>query len=177
MPGVRQRNASPHPDFQVPLKVTQFWKLVAQGSEDSCWEWLGDLDKDGYGVYFWQGKRIGAHQLALSFFSGEKKSPGFDTCHSCDNPKCCNPKHLRFDTRKSNVADMIRRGRSNPALKITDAEVKEIRIRRANGARQIDLAKDYGISDGLVSEIVRGLKRKNAGGPIETTKQIIRKAA
>ena len=177
MAGIRSVNKDPHPEFFQALKVTQFWQLVAKNAEDKCWEWQGNLDKDGYGTYYWEGKNTGSHQLALSFTTGEKRSPGFDTCHSCDNPKCCNPRHLRFDTRKSNVADMINRGRANYSTKLTDTEVVEMRVRRANGARQIDLARDYGVSDGMVSEIVRGLKRKDAGGPIEKNKQIIRKAA
>lgn len=31
--------------------------------------------------------------------------------HSCDNPPCCNPKHLILGTQGQNVADMIARGR------------------------------------------------------------------
>lgn len=31
--------------------------------------------------------------------------------HSCDNPKCCNPGHLRAVPQAENVADMIRKGR------------------------------------------------------------------
>lgn len=130
--------------------------------------WTGDTDRNGYGVFVWHGKRIGAHEAALSFTSGEVRLPQLETCHSCDNPICCNPAHLRFDTRLSNVRDMHDRGRARRARKMTDADVVLIRERRAAGARQKDLAEQFGITDGLVSMIVRGVRWPESGGPIES---------
>lgn len=43
-----------------------------------------------------------------------------------------------------------------------------MRERRASGARQKDLAENYGITDGQVSMIVRGIRWPNVGGPIQT---------
>lgn len=166
--GARRRhvNADPHPDLIDAIAVTRFWTLIDQSSD--CWEWQGDLDKDGYGVFFWKGRKFGAHQLALSFTSGEMKLPGLDTCHSCDNPACCNPDHIRFDTRRSNVADMHKRGRAvSPAARLTAEQVVTIRERRAHGATQKTLAEQFGLSPAYVSEIVRGITWKDAGGPIQ----------
>lgn len=170
----RRRTAvDPHPDLMEAVTVTRFWSLVEALDGDMCWPWQGDRDTGGYGVFMYHGKKHGAHQLALSFATGEKRGT-LDTCHSCDNPSCCNPAHLRFDTRAANIADMDARGRRVNTGKLTAEQVREMRERRANGARQIDLARDYGVTDGLVSQIVRGKKWASAGGPIETERRYIR---
>lgn len=153
-----------------PQVVSRFWQLVNIRADDECWHWLG-YREEGYGKFYIEGRMVGAHELALSFSSGEKRPEGFDTCHSCDNPICVNPLHLRFDTRQSNVDDMFERGRSttgeaSPNAKLTVDLVWLIRTRRANGARQKDLAEQYGMSAAYISEIVNGLVWQHAGGPI-----------
>lgn len=166
----RCMSPDPHPELAEAVTVSRFWRLVDMGGPDECWKWLGDVNRDNYGVFTYHGRRHGAHELALSFTTGEMRLANLDTCHSCDNPPCVNPSHLRFDTRASNVADMVKRGRANNApAKLTEAEVVLMRERRAAGARQADLAAQFGVGDGLVSMIVRGLRWAEAGGPIQTT--------
>jgi hypothetical protein len=154
--------------------VTEFWRTVSILGEDECWSWMGYLNEDGYGEFFFAGKMRGAHELAVTFTTGEVKDPRLDTCHSGDNPPCCNPRRLRFGTRLENVADMIKRGRvragsAHPFAKLTAAAVVEIRVRRANGATQKTLAADYGVSDAYISTIVNGLTWVRVGGPITGT--------
>lgn len=157
----------PAPEFAEAVQVTRFWALV--NTTGDCWEWQGDKNRDGYGVFSWNGRRYGAHRLALSFATGESMGTGLETCHACDNPGCCNPDHLRFDTRMSNVREMHDRGRSVcPSARLTESDVRTIRTRRSHGAPQKILARDYGLSAAYVSEIVRGLTWKDAGGPIQS---------
>lgn len=154
------------------MEITRFWFNVAPENEDGCRPWIGDTFGDGYGLFTWRGRRFPAHELALTFATGEIRDETLDTCHSCNVPLCCNPAHLRFDTRKSNVADCISAGRHpwqgerNPSAKLTKGDVETMRNRRANGARVKDLADHYGVTNGLVSEICRGLRWRTAGGPI-----------
>ena len=166
-PTTRKVSADPHRSLIEAVTVSRFWRLVDIGDPGECWPWLGSLSK-GYGEFFY-GERIRpAHELALSFSTGEVRLSNLDTCHSCDNPPCCNPSHLRFDTRQGNVNDMIERGRAvMSGRKLTDEEIITIRERRANGARQKDLASQFGVSDGLISMVVRGLRWPNLPGPIE----------
>lgn len=173
----RNPNARSTPSLRDAVDVTRFWNLVNRQSGDECWEWLGDVDRGGYGIFSWHGLRTGAHELALSFTTGEKRRHGLDTCHSCDHPSCVNPAHLRFDTRKSNVADMHERGRGARSGRLSDDDVLLIRQRRAAGARQKDLAEQFGVSDGQISMIVRGIRWPEVGGPIETKRNQYRKAS
>lgn len=155
-------------EMQDAKAVTRFWRSVdSRNGNDKCWPWLGYKDGDGYGLFYYRGRMRPAHELALTFTTGEVRLRNLDTCHSCDNPPCVNPAHLRFDTRLSNVRDMVERGRAaiNPQ-KLTAEMVRELRERHAAGAMQKTLASQYGISTGEASMIVRGLRWKSAGGPI-----------
>lgn len=84
--------------------------------------------------------------------------------HACDNRPCCNPAHLFEGTQKDNIADMIAKGRGNlqkgaqrgeknPRAKITRAQAEE--IRKIKGERQSDIGARYGITQGVVSKIIR----------------------
>ncbi|MDN5931328.1 MAG: hypothetical protein L0I24_09745 [Pseudonocardia sp.] len=150
---------------------------VDRRAPDECWPWTG-YSEDGYGRFLLDGRMIGAHELAVSFTTGERRLPELETCHSCNNPPCCNPAHLRFDTRQGNVDDMVRSGRNHKfPRRLDDATVRLIRERRAAGACQDDLAARYGVSASYISYLVTGLKRLDAGGPIDTTRQYRRKSA
>lgn len=49
---------------------------------------------------------------------------------------------------------------------LTDEQVRLIRIRRANGMNQYDLAFDFRVAQSTISQIVTGKRRIDAGGPI-----------
>lgn len=155
----------------VVTRVTEFWANVNRGREWDCWPWTG-YQEDGYGRFFWEGRMFGAHELALTFTTGERRTPGLDTCHSCNKPICCNPNHLRFDTRASNVADMVAAGTvRNGSTRLDAARVELIRERYSRGASQHRLALDFEVSEPMISAIVRGRRWPKAGGPITTERK------
>lgn len=159
--------------YATEAKVTEFWRHVdATAGDDACWEWLGYKEK-GYGRFYYRNRMRMAHDLALSFTTGEARLRNWDTCHSCDNPSCCNPAHLRFDVRQGNVRDMTSRGRQargerNGQASLSDEDVVNIRRRRAAGAKQSNLAEEYGLTPSAVSMIVRGERWTHVGGPISS---------
>lgn len=178
IPARRSVNRDPAPDLVQAIALSRFWRSIDIRSDEECWPWTGDLSKDGYGTFFYLGRMWGAHELALSFTTGEKRHPDLDTCHECDNPPCCNPGHLRFGTRQSNVDEMRERDRNvygsrSRFTKLTESQVLMIRERRALGARQNDLARDFEISVAAVTAIVHGRTWRHVGGPI-TNRQIAR---
>ncbi len=155
-------------------RVTAFWMQVERRGGDECWLWTGYVDK-GYGRCFDGRRMVGAHELAVTYTTGERRLPELDTCHSCHVPLCCNPRHLRFDTRQSNVDDAIRagrhtRGERNGHSRLTEDDVIAIRRRTAAGAIGSDLARQYGVSGASISFIIHGQRWAHAAGPIQPTK-------
>lgn len=91
----------------------RFWIKIQKGERDECWPWLFYKNKAGYGGFSIRNVFYLANRLAWSIENG-RIPDGLDILHSCDNPACCNPSHLRAGTHKENMQDMSVRGRSGP---------------------------------------------------------------
>lgn len=96
---------------------SRFWAYVVTADrtgKGDCWCWVGPKDKDGYGHFsigpHKEAKRIRAHRFSYTLHYGAIPE-GLSILHNCDNPPCCNPRHLKIGTAADNHADCIRRGR------------------------------------------------------------------
>lgn len=87
-----------------------FWQKVVKGAEGECWGWTGAKVRAGYGVHWANGKHVKAHRYSYVLHYGAIPD-GMGVLHSCDNPQCSNPAHLRAGSQKDNVADAIARNR------------------------------------------------------------------
>lgn len=144
--------------------VERFWSKVQRS--DGCWIWIGPTGRGGYGVFSpMTGKNVRAHRYSYELERGEI-GPGLLVIHSCDNPPCVNPAHLRAGTAKDNSRDMVMRGRSlvgdrNPSrahpekqvrgerqhkAKLTEEKVRMARALEAGGLRRADIARAIGVS-------------------------------
>src|SRR5712675_1429552 len=87
-------------------------KLVVrlQRGPNECWEWDGYCNPLGYSQIGFEGRTWAGHRLFYTFFKGEIP-PGLKVLHSCDNRKCCNPRHLSLGTQQDNLEDMRKKGR------------------------------------------------------------------
>lgn len=142
----------------------KFWNRIAAPDQRGCMNWTGYQHKDGYGALSYQRRYWLTHRLAWLLTHGDIPE-GFCVCHSCDNRLCCNPDHLFLGSHADNMGDMKRKGRRlrvntgerNGRAKVTAEQVSEIRASySAGGARQVDLAAKFGLSQGMISAIVRG---------------------
>lgn len=88
-------------------------RIDRSGGPDSCWEWQGADNGAGYGYVRIGSKAFLAHRLAYASVHGPIPD-GLLVLHSCDNRRCCNPRHLRAGTYADNMRDAIERGRWVP---------------------------------------------------------------
>ena len=153
IPGHHRRGAYP------PLE-DRFQARVDVRGPDECWDWTAGRVPAGYGA-IWDnaiGRHRHAHRLAWELANGPIPE-GMFICHYCDNPPCCNPAHLFLGTQAENDADRTQKGRSSRGTRHRDAKltpdaVREIRRRFALGMRQVDLAREFGVSSGTMSAVV-----------------------
>lgn len=139
----------------------RFWSKVDRSAgPDACWPWTASLIK-GYGHFgkVVDGKWVDrkSHREAYELVNGPIPAWA-SVLHSCDNPPCSNPAHLRLGSVSDNAADRVARGRGcvgvkNGRARVTPEQVAEI---RASSDRQVDLAARYGLSQTHVSRIKRG---------------------
>jgi len=88
-----------------------------------CLEWQGATRKGkapkfGYGhmqTYRYGNKRQTeyVHRIAYQEFIGEIPNEML-VMHTCDNPKCCNPDHLKLGSQAENMKDCRDKGRLRP---------------------------------------------------------------
>ncbi len=73
-----------------------------------CWEWQGSRNYDGYGDIYWNGRVFRTHRASYELHC-EPIPEGMWILHSCHNPPCCNPQHLRIGTHLENIQDRMDR--------------------------------------------------------------------
>lgn len=142
--------------------MDRFMRGVAFGASE-CWYWRGSINRLGYGVLPAMGESK-AHRVAYRLFKGEIPD-GMLVMHTCDTRCCVNPEHLVVGTQADNMRDMASKGRGhskgcqgsrNPMAKLTEEKVAEIRLRKRDGAKQIELAREFCVSPMTISRVVRG---------------------
>jgi hypothetical protein len=69
---------------------------------DTCWNWTGHLDTNGYGQIRVAGKKPMVHAFGWNTFVGPIE-PGLELDHLCRNRRCVNPDHLEPVTRQVNL--------------------------------------------------------------------------
>ena len=128
--------------YQTDLPA-RFWERVQRGSSQICWLWQG-RESAKYGHFNLNRESHYAHRVAYELTYGLILLPLY-VCHRCDNPPCCNPRHLFLGTSQDNMEDCIRKGRhscgerprgeQHANAKLTTEQVQEI--------RRLSLAGDY----------------------------------
>lgn len=94
------------------LDVEAFNAKVQRGRDDECWPFMGArVPAGGYGRFRLNKRLVAAHRVAYMLAYGNIPL-GLDVMHHCDNPPCCNPRHLKAATTKENLDDMRRKGRA-----------------------------------------------------------------
>ena len=161
--------------FNNPIE--SFWAKVVKGeNENDCWSWTAQTTRFGYGRIRYKGKKVQAHQLSFFIHNGFWAKPM--VLHSCDNPICCNPLHLRQGTAKENAKDMLERHpnykllengcfTTNQAIFVMPYEQKEKSYKSVNVRLVYKKTKTSESLSGIISTQfgfvkINGLKSSNA---------------
>lgn len=138
----------------------RFWAKVTK--TPSCWLWTGRKDPRDYG-YYGHGASTSpvgqtrAHRIAYCLHYDCFLDSTDVLLHSCDNPSCINPNHLRIGSQSANLKDMHSKGRGVGGPNLTKVEVTYLKERYAQGDITVEkLAKEFGRSYNAVGGVISG---------------------
>ena len=99
------------PSMHPPFRERWERSFIKRG-DDECWPWTGTTTPAGYGQISVSGrKRTMATRVSWEIHHGTTWPAGLLALHSCDNPGCVNPRHIRPGTQRENIHDCLERGR------------------------------------------------------------------
>lgn len=143
--------------------LDRLWFGIDKLPGEGCWLWSRCKTKAGYGVLRVKiaprkYRNIYVHRLVFKIVTGVDPA-GNNLCHHCDNPPCCNPKHLFLGTQMENIKDMMAkgRGRNHDGLAAAIPKWKEMRLSRnrdAVGSHDVQLIREMWASRLFLREFI-----------------------
>lgn len=167
--------------------IDRFWSRVAISGDDECWNWTAGKNGVGYGVFYCDtgsGRRaMLSHRFSLGVSLKKDLPRELFVLHSCDNPACVNPHHLRLGTQKENMRDAVIRNRmSKPPLNahyrkanyikgedvwnqsLTEPEVREIWRLHLAGQNNTQISAAVGHPVHVIADVCRGRSWRHLDG-------------
>jgi hypothetical protein len=139
--------------------LIRFWSKVTNPGnwdETECFIWNSNVDKNGYGRFYYNYKEYKAHRFIYERYIGPIPD-GMLVCHQCNITSCVNPKHLYLDSHKGNMEYMSKCGRNgNSILRIIDVLTILENIDNGIYTSVTQIMNDYGVSRGTIHCILSG---------------------
>lgn len=168
--------------------LVRYFSFIEVRGPSDCWFWTGASDRDGPGTghgSFNPGKADTgrSHRIAYQLFKGPTPKH-LDVCHSCDQPKCCNPAHLWLGTRGDNNRDARRKGRSRtiPPARHLRAKGERVHTAKLTPEKALEifssketspvLAARFGVSDNTIRAIKAGVSWSHVTGRYHRTRKV-----
>ncbi len=147
-------------DILSPSLLFRFHDKYIRRGDNECWEWCASRTPLGYG-------RIGVtdplsgehrneygHRLAFLINAQTDIPAGMVVMHTCDNPSCCNPKHLRLGTSSDNAFDRERKGRRLYGVELTDLDIAVIIRWYQNGMSTYAIGKEFVLDPSRIRSVL-----------------------
>lgn len=137
--------------YGIDRAAAHLARRIEAGGPDDCWPFKCTASYR-YGNLCLGYRQLYAHRIAWAL--AHKRDPGkMLVCHTCDNPRCCNPAHLFLGTDADNMRDMHAKGRAVQVSLLTREQA--IAIRDDQRPHSV-IAAEYGVTAGHVSNIKIG---------------------
>lgn len=108
---LKRRGFHTHKRYCGRTIAEYFWKRVDKRGDAECWPWTGSRKPRGYGHIHFKRRDHNAHRVAYELHHGKPPPAHMEVMHTCDNPPCVNPAHLRLGTHTDNMRDAKAKGR------------------------------------------------------------------
>jgi len=140
----------------------RFMDSFDAADSERCWEWTGTKNNLGYPLFSYHGRMISATKTAYTLYYKRNIPKTWVVSHTCDSASCVNPDHLYITSRSDLTKEQYRsgqrkipdqKGMDNPNARLTEADVRTIRQRKADGATHSELAKEFGVTKTTISFI------------------------
>lgn len=144
-------------------ELAAFIDIAAAYTGSECLLWPFQRNQMGYGIvdFRTQGEgRTRSHRVICERAHGVPPVDRPFAAHSCGNPSCVAPGHLRWASQKENLADRIEhgtmtRGTRQGHSKLTEQDVVAIRALSVGGLGAKNIAKRYGVRWENIRAIIR----------------------
>jgi hypothetical protein len=139
-------------------QIRRFWAKVDIRGDDECWPWTGSLDGNGRPKLNVNGLMCIAARVCYVLTKG-RIPDGLIVRHRCDNPPCCNPKHLVRGTTQDNMDDKVKRGRCPNGEDHCLSKLNTMQIAAIRGQfpkPDSILAKRFGVSVSTIQRVREG---------------------
>lgn len=150
--------------------IERFWNKVDKtpglGPNGDCWEWRGFIPKSNpYGRYKINQENWMVHQYSyyLANHTLPQNTRKKILMHSCDNPPCVNPAHLKQGTYQENSTDMTLKNRQAKGPKINNAKLTETKVKTIRALYSVNkrlyssvkLGKIFGVASTTITNIIK----------------------
>lgn len=164
------RKYSDYPGYDSVV-LSKIMSKVIKDETTGCWNYENPKQKviwSGYSTASYKNRGHNVHRIVLMIWTNQFDDK-FHACHTCDNRKCVNPKHLFWSIQHGNMLDKVKKkrqyippkGEKNWNSKLNYEKATEIRVLLAEGKlSQAEIGRRYGVAKSQINCIHLG-KRWN----------------